>query len=226
MEMIRQTFESDDNIRHFFNLGVEDIEIMVNLLEWGKANPMKVITHLDFGSSLEKATVSETPDVLIGHFLTELALCRKRGGELNPMLMLAQEALFRCLPQSEIFLSFLSKDKQQLQGRFHVGNMLPRNAQAFMVSMDNIESAIVRCLKTQAAVGWQRGESGLGLPFSPFGQRPFHFVYMAPIVAQKQSIGLCFVGRSNDNAFNERECVWIDQIVEQVAAAFAITQRS
>ncbi|BBO93213.1 HDOD domain-containing protein [Desulfosarcina ovata] len=223
-ETIRQTFENDRNIKHFFSLGAEDVEIMVNLLEWGKANPMAVVTHLDFGTTLDAESPADTPEALIGHFLTELALCRKRGGELNPLLMLSQEALFRCLPGSEIFMAFLSQDKQQLLGRFYVGSSLHLNAQEFSVAMTNTDAAIVRCMKVQSPTEWQKGGVGLGLPYALFGRMPFQAAYMVPIVVNKQAIGLCFTGRLNGKGFNDRECVWIDQIVSHIQAAFSVTR--
>lgn len=219
-DLIRQTFETDDNVKHFFNLGAEDVEIMVNILEWGKANPMEIVTHMDFGDALDSSAPVDTPEVLIGYFLTELALCRRRGGELNQLLMLAQEALFRCLLDSEIFIAFLSADKKSVQGRFYVGSTLHINAQDFSVPLNKSDSAIVECLRSLSSFQWQAGTLGLGLPYIPFGQMPFRYAYMSPILARNQAIGLCFAGRLKGDAFNDRECVWIDQIVDHIAAEF------
>ena len=221
---IRQTFETDGNVKPFFNLSAEDVEMMVNLLEWGKANPMQVVTHMDFGSGLDNTEPADAPEVMIGHFLTEMALCRKRGESINQLLMLAQEALFRCFPNGEIILAFLTSDKQQLQGRFYAGNSLHIDAQDFCVPVNRSESAIIHCLQSLASVHWQAGASGLGLPYHPFGQMHFRHAYLSPIVVHSKAIGLCFAGRLQENAFSERECVWIDQIVDHIAAAFRTTR--
>ncbi len=223
-DLIRQTFETDDNVNHFFNLSAEDVEMMVNLLEWGKANPMAIVSHMGFGDALDTPAPADTPEVLIGHFLTEMALFRKRGGEINQLLMLAQEALFRCLPGSEIFMAFLSADNQLVQGQFHVGSSLHVNAQDFSIPMDKSDSAIVQCLRSLSTDRWQPGTCGLGLPYTAFGQMPFRHAYLAPIVVRNQAIGLCFAGRVKGDGFNERECVWIDQIADNIAAAFATTR--
>jgi hypothetical protein len=182
---------------------------------------MEIVTHMGFGAALDSSEPVDKPEVLIGHFLTELALCRRRGGELNQLLMLAQEALFRCLLDSEIFIAFLSADKKLLKGRFYVGSTLHINAQDFSVPLNKSDSAIVECLQSLSSFHWQAGTLGLGLPYSPFGQMPFRHAYMAPILVRNQVIGLCFAGRLKGDGFNERECVWIDQIVDHIADAFA-----
>jgi HD-like signal output (HDOD) protein len=222
-ELMRQTFESDGNVKHFFNLNTEDVEMMVNILQWGKANPMQVVTHMDFGPSLDDAPPVDTPEVLIGHFLTELVLCRKHGGEINKLLLLAQEALFRCLPDSEVFMAFLKTDQAPvLQGRFYVGTLPHIDAQDFTIPMNKSDSAIVQCLASLSPSRWHAGPIGLGLPYTPFGKKPFKHAYLAPLVLRNQAIGLCFTGRLKGTDFNERECVWIDQIVDQITIGFAI----
>jgi hypothetical protein len=225
-DLVRHTFETDENVKDFFNLSAEDVEIMVNILEWGKANPMEIVSHMDFGAALDCPAPVDTPESLIGHFLTELALCRRRGGELNQLLMLAQEALFRCLPDSEIFIAFLSADKKREQDRFYVGSTLHVNAQDFCVSLNNYDSAIVECLRSPSSGHWQAGAVGLGLPYTPFGHMPFRCAYLSPIVARNQAIGLCFAGRLKGDGFNERECVWIDQIVDQIAGELTTIRES
>ncbi|WP_319522877.1 HDOD domain-containing protein [uncultured Desulfosarcina sp.] len=220
-DLIRQTFETDANVKDFFNLSGDDVEMMVNILEWGKASPMEIVTHMDFGASIDASAPADTPDVLIGNYLTELALCRKRNGEINQLLMLAQEALFRCLPESEIFIAFLVKGpRPTLQGKFYVGTVADINARDFAVPMDQSNSAIVRSFETKAPIEWSAGSEGLGLPHAPFGRIPFKHAYLAPIVVNGQTIGLCFAGRLKESAFNERECIWIDQIVDHIAGAF------
>ena len=220
-DLIRNTFQSDDNVKAFFNLSAEDVEIMVNILEWGKANPMEIVSHMDFGSSLDTPTPTETPEALIGHFLTELALCRKRGAEINQLLMLAQEALFRCLPDSEVFMAFMKTAQPPvLEAKFYVGTQMHINAQDFSIPITKSDSAIVKALQLRSSQQWAAGALGLGLPYTPFRQIPFKHAYLAPIVARNRSIGICFIGRLKDAPFNDRECVWIDQIVDHIAAGF------
>ena len=220
-DLIRNTFQSDDNVKAFFNLSAEDVEIMVNILEWGKANPMEIVSHMDFGPTIDTAMPEETPESLIGHFLTELALCRKRGGEINQLLMLAQEALFRCLPDSEVFMAFVNTAQPPvLQAKFYVGTQMHINAQDFSISITKSDSAIVQALQLRSPRQWTKGPLGLGLPYAPFRQMPFKHAYLAPIVARSRAIGLCFVGRLADSPFDERECVWIDQIVDHIAVGF------
>ena len=220
-DLVRETFQSDDNVKAFFNLSADDVEVMVNILEWGKANPMKIVAHMDFGTTLDAPSPTETPEALIGHFLTELALCRKRGGEINQLLMLAQEALFRCLPESEVFMAFLKTAQPPvLQAKFYVGTQIHINARDFSIPISKADSAIVQALQLRSPQQWTTGTLGLGLPFTPFRQTPFKHAYLAPIVARNKAIGLCFAGRLKDTTFNDRECVWIDQIVDYIGVGF------
>jgi HD-like signal output (HDOD) protein len=220
-DLIRETFQSDDNVKTFFNLSAEDVEMMVNILEWGKANPMEIVAHMDFGTPLDAPQPTETPEALIGHFLTELGLCRKRGGEINELLMLAQEALFRCLPESEVFMAFMKKARPPvLQAKFYVGTQIHINARDFSIPMAKPDSAIIQALELRSPHQWTPGTVGLGLPYTPFRQISFKHAYLAPIVARNKAIGLCFVGRLKDITFNDRECVWIDQIVDHIAVGF------
>jgi hypothetical protein len=87
--------------------------------------------------------------------------------------------------------------------------------------MDQSDSAIVRCLQSSSPCQWRAGASGLGLPYAPFGQMPVQHAYLSPIAVRNQAIGLCFTGRLKGEGFNERECVWIDQIVDHIAAGFS-----
>ena len=221
-ELLHRAFTHDGNVKHFFDLDAADVEMMVNLLEWGKTSPMAVVTRMNFGDVQEDAPpATEDPEALIGHFLTELALCRRRGDQINQLLMLAQEGLFRCLPDSEIITAFLSADKRRLEGRFYVGRLRQLKAQDFSVALDNTDAAIVRCLAARRAAAWQAGSSSLGLPFTPFGKIGFQCAYLSPIVVNGQSIGLCFAVRLKAEAFSDREQVWIDAVVGHIAAAFA-----
>jgi HD-like signal output (HDOD) protein len=224
-QLIQHTFAADGNIQHFFNLTIEDVEIMVNLLAWGKTNPMAVVTHMDFGETCESDLNTDSPESLIGHFLTELALCRRRGAELNQVLMVAQEALYRCLASSEIFMAFLSQDKKVLQGRFYLGSSPHIEARDFSIPVNRTDSAIIDCLLSQAPATWQVGtKNGLGLPFAPFGKMPIAHAYLVPIIVRGQAIGLCFIGRLQGEGVDERECVWVDQVVAEVAAAFSVSR--
>ena len=72
--------------------------------------------------------------------------------------MLAQEALFRCLPESEIFIAFLIKGpRPMLQGKFYVGTVTDINARDFSVPMDQANSAIVQSLESLSVNEWHAG---------------------------------------------------------------------
>ena len=218
-DLLRQTFGPDENVKHFFNLEPDDVEMMINLLEWGKASPMEVVARMDFGSSIGSSESTDSPEMLIGHFLTELALCRKRPCNLSQLLMLAQEALFRCLPNSEIFIAFLCNEKQVIKGAAYVGKSLQTEAKDFHVPMNRSDSVIVQCLQSMLSIYWHSGTLSLGLPYETFGKKPFQHAYLSPIVTGNRCIGLCFVGRFKGEGFDERERVWIEQVTDHFASA-------
>ena len=224
-DLLRHTFASDGNIKHFFNLEPDDVEMMINLLEWGKASPMEVVARMDFGSSIGSFEQTDSPEMLIGHFLTELALCRKRPFVFSQLLMLAQEALFRCLPDSEIYIAFSCDKTEVVRGIAYVGKSLQTDAKHFTVPMSRSDSVIVQCIKSMLSIYWHSGSLSLGLPYDSFGKEPFQHAYLCPIVIGNRCIGLCFVGRFKGEGFDERERVWIEQVTEHFASAFKTLKR-
>ena len=65
--------EEDDNIRRFFKLTPQDVEMMVKIVEWGKVSAAQVAATLSFSPEQEEVPWdSEEPEVAIGHYLTEL----------------------------------------------------------------------------------------------------------------------------------------------------------
>ena len=98
------------------------------------------------------------------------------------------------------------------------------NAKDFTIPMKKSDSAVIQCIQSLVCKYWQTGDAGLGLPFAPFGKIPFRYAYLSPIVVRNQGLGICFTGRLKGEGFNDRECIWIDQIVEHISAAFATTR--
>ena len=87
--------------------------MMVKALEWGKGNPAQIAGKVTFGDALTEEEKPEDPDSLIGQFLTDLMIACRNNTEINQVLMLAQEGLYRCLIGTEIFTTFFNKSKTE-----------------------------------------------------------------------------------------------------------------
>lgn len=102
-DFIKDTCEQDANVTRFFNMEKDDVDMMVKALEWGKGNPAQIAGKVTYGDALTEQEKPEDPDLLIGQFLTDLMIACRKNTEINQVLMLAQEALYRCLIGTEIF---------------------------------------------------------------------------------------------------------------------------
>ncbi len=225
-DFVKKTCREDKNVTRFFNLNEDDVEMMVNLLIWGKVNPADVVANLAFGVALEKEEETmESPETLLGHFLTELSICRRQGGDINQILMLVQEALYRCLENAEIFAAFLSQKKDVLIGRFYAGSNLHVKAENFKIDVEKVNSQIIQCFSQQTASSWTVGRQPLHLPFSITRHLKLASAYIIPIVASSQTIGIYFVARTTKTPFTEREQAWIDLIVSNVEAGFVTSKK-
>lgn len=110
-------------------------------------------------------------------------------------------------------------ETSRIAGLFHLGI-----DQANFRDRRQRQTFIIHCLQSLTPGQWQLGASGLGLPYHPFGPMHFRHACLSPIVFHSKAIGRCFAGRLQDNAFNERRCAWIQQIVHHIAAAFSTTR--
>ena len=91
----------------------DDVDMMVKALEWGKGNPAQITGKVGLGDPLSEAEELDDPDLLIGQFLTDLMIACRKDLEINKILMLVQEILFRCLIGTEVFTAFFDKEKNK-----------------------------------------------------------------------------------------------------------------
>jgi len=225
-DFIKKTCKEDKNVTRFFNLNEDDVEMMVNLSIWGKINPADVVANLAFGEALEKEEeIKESPESLLGHFLTELSICRRQSSDINQILMLVQEALYRCLGNAEIFATFLNPKKDVLIGRFYAGSNLQVKAENFQIGVRKTDSPIIQSFSQQTASNWAVGRQPLHLPFTITRHLKFENAVIVPIVVSSQTIGIYFIARTTKDPFTEREQAWIDLIVSNVEAGFGNSKK-
>lgn len=222
-DFIKNVCKNDHNVTQFFNMDKSDVDMMVSALEWGKGNPAQITSRTvaaGVGIQMEEERIEEDPERLIGHFLTELMMGFKKGTEVNQMIMLAQEALYRCLGNPEVFTCFFNRKKTILTGRFYVGNRMDINAEDFFININHTDSPIIQAITDQRNGEWKTSDnSSLHLPMI---KRHINLksAIFAPILAMERPIGLYFIGRTKDEPFTEREKAWLEQISFYVSSAF------
>jgi HD-like signal output (HDOD) protein len=221
-EFIKDTCERDANVSKFFNLEKEDVDMMVKALEWGKGNPAQIAGNIVFGEALIEEE-HEDPDGLIGQFLTDLMIASRKNTEINQFLMLAQEALYRCLPGTEVFTLFLDKAKTMMVGRFYAGRDVQARATDFKISMTQTNSPIVDSIMKKETAQWNDTQTPLQLTHLQ-KHLPIKTAMFSPIITFNKAIGMYFLARTADVPFSEKEVAWFEQIVVYVGKAFENSQ--
>jgi len=218
-DFIKDTCEQDANVARFFNLEKDDVDMMVKALEWGKGNPAQIAGKVTFGDALTEEEKPEDPDSLIGQFLTDLMIACRKSTEINQVLMLAQEALYRCLVGTEIFTAFFNKSKTMMAGRFYAGKDTRLKAEDFKISMIDNNSPIVKSINNKETAVFNLTERSLQISLLK-NHSHFKTAMISPIMTKDLVIGVYFVARANDIPFSEKEIAWFEQIVIYVGQAF------
>ena len=217
-DLIRESCRKDKNIDRFFKLSDDDINMMVNVLEWGKANPAATImTRLGIGDALgDKPAENENRETVFTNYLQELFLLRRSKPELNQMLMLAQEAIFKSFGSPEVFTAFVDPEGHLLKGRFFIGGKITVHAKDLAIPLDRNSSPIIRCFVDQSPHCWSQGDADLGLPEELTRQLMLKHALFMPLMVNHCPIGLYFLGRTEGEPFTTRDEIWLAQIVENV----------
>lgn len=218
-DFIKDTCEQDANVARFFNLEKDDVDMMVKALEWGKGNPAQIAGKVTFGDALTEEEKPEDPDSLIGQFLTDLMIACRKSTEINQVLMLAQEALYRCLVGTEIFTAFFNKSKTMMTGRFYAGKDTRLKAEDFKISMIDNNSPIVKSINNKETAVFNLTERSFQISLLK-NHSHFKTAMISPIMTKDLVIGVYFVARANHIPFSEKEIAWFEQIVIYVGQAF------
>jgi len=218
-DFIKETCEQDANVARFFNLQKDDVDMMVKALEWGKGNPAQIAGKVTFKDALTEEEKPEDPDLLIGQFLTDLMIACRKSTEINQVLMLAQEALYRCLIGTEIFTAFFNTSKTMMTGRFYAGRDTRLKAEDFKISMIDNNSPIVKSINNKETTVFNLTERSFQISLLK-NQPHFKTAMISPIMTRNLVIGAYFIARANDSSFSEKEIAWFEQIVIYVGQAF------
>jgi GAF domain-containing protein len=218
-ELIRETSVHDQNISRFFKLTPRDVEMMVKIVQWGRVSAAQIAASLTLGSAQQQLDEpGEAPEIAIGNYLTEMMHLCRRGADVNHLLLMAQEAAFRCARPDNVILALLDSAQTVLRGRFHAGAHGKIAPSIVTVEMARKDSPLVQCLLSRT--GW-RG------PVSPdvWGKellvetRARHAL-IAPILAHDRPIGLQLLTRSEDDPFSKQEQAWLEAIAGSLGVGF------
>jgi hypothetical protein len=219
LDFIESTCERDPNMKKYFNMDKNDIEIMVKLIEWGKVNTT-IASQILFNDKFEEE--GELPENLIGKYLTEMMLIRRKEKDLNKIIMVAQEALFKCIPNSYIFLSFIDPKLKRLVGKFYAGSQSKIKASDFQAQLSATNSPVLKTIKEQTPYYWNK-ELSPKLNISPLIENTLQLGYaiIQPIVVNSKTIGIYFIARKKtEKPFSENEEIWIEEITEHINKSF------
>ncbi len=217
-DIIRQSCGQDKNMVRFFNLNPDDIDMMVNVLEWGKAIPAQVVNKLGIGEGLDDTlTPRESRETIFNSYMQELFLLRRSRPDLNQVLMLAQEAIYNSLGAPEVFTTFIDQDTNVLKGRFSVSSKSAIEAKDLTIPLVRNSSPVIRCFVEKIPFRWSEGSNiELGLPENLSGRLRLKHALFAPLVVNDRAIGLYFIGRAEDEPFTTLDEIWLAQIIENV----------
>jgi HD-like signal output (HDOD) protein len=218
-ECVQATSERDENINRFFKLTTKDVEMMVRIAQWGRVSTAQIASSLTLGSAQNQLeAVGETPEVAIGNYLTEMACLGRRGADINHLLILGQEAAFRCLRPTHVFLALLDASQTTLRGRFHAGSRGKIPPATFSVVMLRRENPIVQCMMAREP---RRCEvKGEGWDSHLIAELHMRYVLMAPLVAHDRAIGMQLLTRSDEPPFSKGEQAWLEAITAHLGLAF------
>jgi len=217
-DFIKDTCEQDANVARFFNMEKDDVDMMVKALEWGKGNPAQIAGKVTFGDAVTEEK-PEDPDSLIGQFLTDLMIACRKHTEINQVLMLAQEALYRCLIGTEIFAAFFNKSKTLMTGRFYTGKDTLLKAEDFKIRMRDINSPIVQSINNKETAVFDLTKRSFQISLLK-SQSHYKTAMISPIITKDLVIGAYFIASANDIPFLEKEIAWFEQILIYVGQAF------
>ncbi|NCC49640.1 MAG: GAF domain-containing protein [Spartobacteria bacterium] len=216
---------ADSNMQRFFNLSYKDIEMMVRIAAWGKVDTAEIATSVTVGNVLREEPRAEEPGALIGHFLSELMMGVQRHAGLNDILMIAQEAIYRCLQPVCVFTAFLDAGRDQLLGRLYAGQSVMLHSHDFKCSLKTGDTLVAEALAAkkplQAAVGSRSIITNPAL----ITQLKLSFVAVAPICIGTRAVGAYFVGRRVELPFSSEEMRWIEAIAGHVGMTLETTKQ-
>jgi HD-like signal output (HDOD) protein len=215
--------DEDHNLARFFKLTAKDVGMMVKITEWGKVSAAQVAMNLAYGTVIEELEKGDPPpQVLLGHFMTELALSARRRMDINEVLLLAQESLYKCLRPAFVFTAFVEQAQSSLIGRLYVGEDVSVRARELVLPMNKRDCAISEQMRLGQSIMFKESRDRLGLP-SVLARLHGGNTIVVPIIICGKAIGAYIVGQSARYPFTDEHLSWVEAVATHVAIAFERT---
>jgi len=110
-------------------------------------------------------------------------------------------------------------------GRFYLGDSNIVAAKDFRFHTIRSSSPILNCLKKSNVLAWKVGKGELFLPASITQHLRFQYAMFQGIEVLGNCVGVCFVGRCENNPFSDKEKLWFSALLEQAALCFSATKK-
>lgn len=217
-DFITETCEEDSHVKQFFKINAKDVDRMVKSVGRGKVDSSQVAATLTYGEATQKMREREQdPALIVGQYLSDLALCMRKSLDINRMLMTAMEAIYRCVRPDFVLVGFINKQSQLVEGRFLLGSSTTARPTDFRVSVADRKSPVNRCMLTRKPLTVMV-EPELPLPF--LQALKLKSIRLIPIVAVDNPVGIFILGREKIQSYAMREEVWLEAIVSNVSMGF------
>ena len=217
-DFVTETCEEDSNVKQFFKINAKDVDRMVKSVGWGKVDSSQVAGTLPYGEATQKMREREQdPALIVGQYLSDLALCMRKSPDINRMLMTAMEAIYRCVRPDFVLVGFINKQSQLVEGRFLLGSSTTARPTDFRVTVADRKSPVNRCMLTRKPLTVMV-EPELPLPF--LQALKLKSIRLIPIVAVDNPVGIFILGREKIQSYAMREEMWLEAIVSNVSMGF------
>ena len=213
--------KTDPNLNTFFHLSEQDLTMMARIAEWGKVNSAEVANTLT--ASFEQHAPQDPAEepLIMAHFLSELMIAVRNKSDVNTVLMLAQEGIFRCIQPECVIAAFVDREHARVQGRLYAGRRLGVAAKRYSADLAETDCLAVQNLQASEVVVASAKKRRIVPDDSLLTELDLDSVLLAPIRVRDRVIGQFFLGRSSGaSMFSADDCLWMMAIAGHVAMAF------
>jgi len=218
---VGETTGTDPNLNGFFHLSNQDLIMMARIAEWGKVNSAEVATTLTASFEQHAAEVSAEEPLIMAHFLSELMISVRNKSDVNTVLMLAQEGIFRCIRPACVIAAFVDREHDRVQGRLYAGCRVGVAAKRYSADLAETDCLAVQNLQASEVVVASAKKRRIVSDDSLLTELDIDSVLLAPIRVHDRMIGQFFLGRpSGAPSFSSDDCLWMTAIAGHVSMAF------
>ena len=218
-DFIKKSCKKDDNLQRFFQIGDDQIKELLDTMHNPQSSNASSTLGILFGEEYKKETRVDEMKKLRQNFIAELTICRDKN-TLNELLPMSMEALYRCVPDADIFMLLLNKKTQEMQGRYYMGNSKIIKACDCNVPLEFKRSPIITNLFKDEVITWTEHQANLHLPLKIMGNMVTTHAIFKRIMLDTKPVGCFFLSRRQDQKFSKEEKDWLTKVGEQVDKGF------